>query len=31
MTQVLGAKVKALRRREGMTQIDLAKRLGVSK
>lgn len=27
---LLGAKVKALRRREGMTQIDLAKRLGVS-
>jgi predicted transcriptional regulator/transcriptional regulator with XRE-family HTH domain len=29
-TNLLGAKVKALRRREGMTQIDLAKRLGVS-
>src|SRR5262245_26786445 len=29
-TNILGAKVKALRRREGMTQIDLAKRLGVS-
>jgi transcriptional regulator with XRE-family HTH domain/Zn-dependent peptidase ImmA (M78 family) len=29
-TNVLGAKVKALRRREGMTQIELAKRLDVS-
>jgi hypothetical protein len=29
-TNLLGAKVKALRRREGMTQIELAKRLDVS-
>mgnify|MGYP001276666230 CR=1 FL=1 len=29
-TNLLGAKVKALRRREGITQIDLAKQLGVS-
>jgi predicted transcriptional regulator/transcriptional regulator with XRE-family HTH domain len=29
-TSLLGGKVKALRRREGLTQIDLAKRLGVS-
>lgn len=29
-TNLLGAKVKALRRREGITQIDLAKRLNVS-
>lgn len=29
-TNLLGAKVKALRRREGVTQINLAKQLGVS-